>query len=97
MKEKDAKKNDDSHLPDLVLAHNLPEEPHSIDELLKSIEFEKKRPKSRGIKREMTDVDVLFPGPKSYRKPKKVKKDLPTPSPEISDMSCDTLPPSKAQ
>ena len=93
-------KNDDgknSDSPDLVLAQNLPEEPHSVNELLKSIQYEKKRPKSRGMKREIHDVDMLFPGPESYRKPKKVKKDSIESASEIGDRSADKIPPSKVQ
>ena len=88
-------KTDDS--PDLVLAQNLPEEPHSVDELLKSIQYKKNRLKSRGMKREIHDVNMLFPGPESYRKRKKVKKDTIESASEIGDRSADKIPTSKVQ
>ena len=83
-------------IPLIVLAQNLPEEPHSVDELLKLIQYEKKRPKSRGMKREIHDVDMLFPGPESYRKLKKVKKYSIESASEIGDRSADKIPPSKS-
>ena len=57
----------------LVHAQDLPLHPDTVDELLKSIQYEKTRPKSRGLKRELPDMDILFPGPESYRKEKKKK------------------------
>ena len=54
-------KKDDGDSPDLVLAQNLPEEPHSVDELLKSIQYEKKRPKSRGMKRQIARCRYPLP------------------------------------
>ena len=67
----DEKTREDGNLPDLVHPSQLPPEPDTVDELLKSIKYEKTRPKSRGLKRQGGDVDVLFPGPESYRKEKK--------------------------
>ena len=66
-------KTGDGNLPDLVHPSQLHPEPDTVDELLKLIKYEKTRPRSRGIKRQGGDVDVLFPGPDSYRKEKKQK------------------------
>ena len=62
------KEKDNRNLLDLVHAQDLPPPPDTVDELLKSIQYEKSRPKSRGLKRELPDMDILFPGPESYRK-----------------------------
>ena len=62
------KEKDNRNLPDLLHAQDLPPPPDTVDELLKSIQYEKSRPKFRGLKRELPDMDILFPGPESYRK-----------------------------
>ena len=83
---------DDDSAPDLIPADQIPSQPDSVDELLKSIKNEKDRPKSRGKKREMSDVDLLFPGPEAYKKPKKEKVQTDEP---VGDMSAVHIPPSQ--
>ena len=52
---------------------SLPEKPDSVDDLLASINYQKERSKSRGVKkRKAPDVDLLFPDPQ--QKPSKKKK-----------------------
>ena len=59
--------------PDLVPAGELPEKPDSVDDLLASINYQKERSKSRGVKkRKAADVDLLFPDPQ--QKPSKKKR-----------------------
>ena len=91
------KEKDNGNLPDLVHAQDLPPLPDTVDELLKSIQYEKSRPKSRGLKRELPDMDILFPGPESYRKEKKKKPNSDENTPPISDNTCQAIPPSKAE
>ena len=58
---------------DLVPAGELREKPDSVDDLLMSINYEKERSMSRGVKkRKAADVDLLFPDPQ--QKPSKKKK-----------------------
>ena len=59
--------------PDLVPAGELPKKPDSVDDLLASINYQKERSKSRGVKkRKAADVDLLFPDPQ--QKPSKKKR-----------------------
>ena len=54
-------------------AGELPEKPDSVDDLLASINYQKERSKSRGVKkRKVADVDLLFPDPQ--HKPSKKKR-----------------------
>ena len=94
--------NDDN--PDLVPVGDLPDEPHSVDDLLTSIKFEKTRPKSKGSKRKMADVDMLYPDPQAYKRAKKSKpvddSKHPSESPPakpIGDRSQDVIPPSETE
>ena len=59
---------------DTLRAQELPPETDNVDELLKSINYDKEKPKTRGKKREISDADTMFLGPKSYRKSKKGRK-----------------------
>ena len=54
------------------------------------------RPKSRGLKRQGGDVDVLFPGPESYRKEKKQKPNE-CDIPPIGDNTSENIAPSDAE
>ena len=49
-------------------------------------------PNQEGKKREMSNVDLLFPGPESYKKPKKEKVQTDEP---VGDMSVEHIPPSQ--
>ena len=54
------------------------------------------RPKSRGLKRQGGDVDVLFPGPESYRKEKKQKPNE-CDIPPIGDNTSENIAPSDVE
>ena len=90
------KEKDNGNLPDLVHAQDLPPPPDTVDELLKSIQYEKSRSESRGLKKELPDMDILFPGPESYRKEKK-KLNSDQNTPPIGNNTCQAIPPSKAE
>ena len=49
------------------------------------------------MKRELSDMDILFPGPESYRKERKKKLNSHENTPPIGDNTCHTVPPLKAE
>ena len=93
----EGKEKDNGYLPDLVHAQDLPPLPDTVDELLKSIQYEKSRHKSKGLKRELPNMDILFPGPESSRKEKKKKPNSDENTSPTSDNTYHTAPPSQAE